>query len=204
MSAPTLSTTTSPAGVRTVPAGPEPALVARAREGDREAFALLYREHYRGVYRYLLFRTRDRHLAEDLAQEVFVRALRGIGGFAWQGSAFAAWLTTIARNLYLDELGRSRTRRETPVAEPHDPVRRACGADSPPVRELEAVEACEAVQRALMTLSPPQRHCLELRFLGELSPEETAREMGRTVGAVRALTHRAMRQLRWTVGAVPA
>ncbi|MFE1438474.1 RNA polymerase sigma factor [Streptomyces sp. NPDC058739] len=204
MSAPTLSAQTSSpqTDIRTAPIGPEPALVARARQGDREAFALLYREHYRVVYRYLVFRTRDGHLAEDLAQEVFVRALRGIGGFAWQGSAFAAWLITIARNLYLDEIGRSSTRRETLVAEPRDPVRPVREGESPPLRALEAVEACEAVQRALLTLSPPQRHCLQLRFLDELSPEETAHEMGRTVGAVRALTHRAMRQLRWTVGAV--
>jgi RNA polymerase sigma-70 factor (ECF subfamily) len=192
------------ADIRTAPSGPEPALVARARTGDREAFAVLYREHYRLVHRYLLFRTRDRHLAEDLVQEVFTRALRGIGGFAWQGTAFAAWLITIARNLYLDEMDRGRTRRETLVAEVRDPVRPVGGMESPVLRQLEAVEDCESVLRALSTLSPPQRHCVELRFLGGLSSQETAHAMGRTVGAVRALTHRAMRQLRGTVGVVPA
>ncbi|WP_240529907.1 RNA polymerase sigma factor [Streptomyces mangrovisoli] len=190
--------------LRTAPSGPEPALVARARAGDREAFAVLYRDHYRLVHRYLLFRTRDRHLAEDLAQEVFTRALRGIGGYTWQGRQFAAWLITIARNLYLDEMGRGRTRRETLVPELWDPARPAFGTESPVLREMEAIEACETLQRALRTLNGPQRHCLELRYLGGLSSEETAVEMGRTVGAVRALTHRAMRQLRGTVGAVPA
>ena len=100
---------------------PEPAWLARARTGDREAFAHLYREHYAFVYRYLLCRTRDRHLAEDLTQEVFARALRGIGGFAWRGTDPVAWLTTIARNLHLDEVGRSRTRWETLVPEFRDP-----------------------------------------------------------------------------------
>ncbi|MXM67024.1 sigma-70 family RNA polymerase sigma factor [Streptomyces sp. HUCO-GS316] len=189
---------------RTAPSGPEPAVVARARTGDREAFAVLYGEHHRLVHRYLLLRTRDPHLAEDLVQEVFTRALRGIGGFAWQGREFTAWLITIARNLYLDEMSRSRTRLETLVAEVQDTESPDCGTESLALRELEAVEACETVRRALRTLSPPQRYCVELRYLGGLSPEETAVVMGRTVGAVRALTHRALRRLRWTVRAVPA
>ncbi|MBD9735213.1 sigma-70 family RNA polymerase sigma factor [Streptomyces sp. NPDC012461] len=183
---------------------PEPAWLARARTGDREAFAHLYREHYAFVYRYLLCRTRDRHLAEDLTQEVFARALRGIGGFAWRGTDPVAWLTTIARNLHLDEVGRSRTRWETLVPEFGDPEQPGPGTESLVLRELDAVEAGETVRRALRTLAPPQRHCVELRFLGGLSAEETAHAMGRTVGAVKALTHRAMHKLRWAAGAVPS
>ncbi|MEV0176860.1 sigma-70 family RNA polymerase sigma factor [Streptomyces sp. NPDC050803] len=188
--------------VITVPDGPEPELVARARTGDREAFAGLYHEHYRLVYGYLLVRTRNGHLAEDLTQEVFMRALRRIDTFAWRGNAFAAWLITIAKNLYLDELGRGRTRWETSVAEPDDLQRPGRTAETPALRELEAVEAHEVVRAVLHTLNASQRHCVELRFLDELTPQETALAMGRSVGAVKALTHRALSNLRWAAGAV--
>ncbi|MGW0558052.1 sigma-70 family RNA polymerase sigma factor [Streptomyces sp. NPDC002926] len=186
------------------PGGPEPALVTRARAGDREAFAALYREHHRLVYRYLFFRTQNRHLAEDLAQEVFIRALRRIGSFAWQGSAFAAWLLTIARNLHLDDARHSRSRLETLVAEFEDAGEGDRSAESTALRELEAIEAHETVRTALRTLNPYQRHCVELRFIYGLSTEETAHEMGRTVDAVKTLTFRAMQRLRSTVVTVAA
>ncbi|MFF1325630.1 RNA polymerase sigma factor [Streptomyces chartreusis] len=181
---------------------PEPELVARARTGDREAFAALYHQHYRLVYGFLLVRTRNRHLAEDLTQEVFTRALRRIDAFSWQGTAFAAWLTTIAKNLYLDELGRGRTRLEMPVAEFDDSGEAGRDAEALVLRALEAVEAHETVRTALHTLNAQQRHCVELRFLDELTPQETALAMGRSVGAVKTLTYRALRKLRRPTGAV--
>jgi RNA polymerase sigma-70 factor (ECF subfamily) len=187
------------------PTGPEPALISRARAGDREAFAALYNDNRRFVYRYLVFRTRNRHLAEDLTQEVFVRALRRIGTYTWQGADFAAWLLTIARNLHLDEVKLSRTRQETLVAEFWDDDGTTDrSAESAVLHALEAIEAREAVRSALDALNPNQRHCLELRFLGELSPADTARVMGRTTGAVKTLTFRAMQKLRATVEEVAA
>ncbi|MGW2047920.1 RNA polymerase sigma factor [Streptomyces sp. NPDC001858] len=191
-------TTTATPGDR-----PEPELVARARSGDREAFAALYDEHYRVVYGYLFVRTRDRHLAEDLTQDAFARALSRIDAYTWQGTAFVAWLITIAKNLYLDELGRGRTRLETPVAEFHDFRQPGRAAESLALRELEAVEAHETVRTVLHSLNDHQRHCVELRFLDELTPAETAQAMGRSVGAVKTLTYRALRQLRWVTEAVP-
>ncbi|MGW2831608.1 RNA polymerase sigma factor [Streptomyces sp. NPDC001286] len=182
----------------------EPASLTRARSGDPEAFAVLYRRHHLLVYRYLLHRSHDRHLAEDLTQEVFLRAWRGIGSFVWQGTDLSAWLMTIARNLYLDEMTRSRTRRETAVAEPERTAAHGTAYDTPALRALDAVEARETLRRALRTLNPQQRHCIDLRYFGELTPEETARTMGRTTGAVKGLTHRALRQLRGTVRQVPA
>ncbi|WP_405589799.1 sigma-70 family RNA polymerase sigma factor [Streptomyces sp. NBC_01092] len=191
-----------PNSVTAAPDDPEPELVARARRGDREAFAALYHQHYRLVYGFLLVRTRNRHLAEDLTQEAFTRALRRIDSFTWQGTAFAAWLTTIAKNLHLDELDRGRTRLETPVAEFDEPREAGRDAETLALRALEAVEAHEAVRTALHMLNAQQRHCVELRFLDELTPQETALAMGRSVGAVKTLTYRALRKLRRPAGAV--
>lgn len=148
------------------------------------------------MYRYLLLRTRNRHLAEDLTQEVFVRALRHIDGFTWQGVAFTAWLFTIARNLHLDEVKTKRSRVETLVSELSDSDTRDRSAEFAALRALEAIENHEAVRTALHTLNIHERQCMEMRFIGEMSPEETACAMGRTVGAVKALTFRAMQKLR--------
>ncbi|MGW5176683.1 sigma-70 family RNA polymerase sigma factor [Streptomyces sp. NPDC004082] len=193
-----------PHNVSTPPDRPEPELLARARTGDREAFAALYDQHYRQVYGYLLVRTHNKHLAEDLTQEVFTRALRRIGSFTWQGTAFAGWLATIAKNLYLDELTLGRTRLETAVAEFHETHCTGPGTESLALRELEAIEAQETLHSVLHTLNAHQRHCLELRFLSEMSAQETALAMGRSVGAVKTLTYRALRNLREVTQAVSA
>ncbi len=171
-------------------------MVDRARAGDREAFAALYVDHQHFVYRYLLFRTRNRHLAEDLTQEVFIKALRHIESFTWQGTAFTAWLLTIARNLHLDEVRTKRSRLETLVSEVGDSDTHDRSAESGALHTLETIETREAVWNALHTLNSHQRQCMELRFIGEMSPEETACAMGRTVGAVKALTFRARQKLR--------
>ncbi|MGI3225933.1 RNA polymerase sigma factor [Streptomyces sp. GTA36] len=146
--------------------------------------------------RYLLFRTRNRHLAEDLTQEVFIKALRHIESFTWQGTAFTAWLLTIARNLHLDEVRTKRSRLETLVSEVGDGDTHDRSAESGALHTLETIETREAVWNALRTLNSHQRQCMELRFIGEMSPEETACAMGRTVGAVKALTFRARQKLR--------
>lgn len=178
------------------PGGAEPELIARARAGDREAFATLYNEHRDVVYRYLSNRARNQHLAEDLTQEVFVRALRRIGTFAWQGRDFCAWLLTIARNLHLDHVKSSRARLEVMVGEFHDADGQDGSAEMSALRDLDAVDARETLRAVMVTLNPHQRKCLELRFLGELSTEETAEEMGQTTGAVKTLTFRAVQKLR--------
>src|SRR3546814_8710047 len=81
---------------------------------NRTAFATLYNDNRQRVYRYFQYRVRNRQLAEDLTQEVFVRALRRVSAFTFQGSNFEAWLVTIARNLYFDhlksEIGRASCR----------------------------------------------------------------------------------------------
>src|SRR5438309_483300 len=82
--------------------GPVPDVIARAKSGDRVAFAELYDRHVDSVYRYLLYRVREPSDAEDLASEVFTRAFANIHRYRWQGKSFLAWLYTIARNAVTD------------------------------------------------------------------------------------------------------
>ncbi|MFD5682144.1 MULTISPECIES: sigma-70 family RNA polymerase sigma factor [Streptomyces griseus group] len=177
-------------------AGQEPELLARARSGDREAFATLYNAHAPEVSRYILGRVRDVHLAEDLVSETFLRALSRIGTFTWQGRDFGAWLVTIARNLVVDHFRLSRTRLEVVVGDALDTDAVVDSAEDMGLRELAAVEAADTVHAALLVLSPEQHAAIQLRYLNELSISETARAMRRTEGSVKQLTFRGLAAMR--------
>ena len=83
-----------------------------AKDGDAEAYGQLYDHYVSGVFRFIYYRVSSQQLAEDLTSETFVRALRAIQRFNWQGKDFGAWLTTIARNLVADHFKSSRARLE--------------------------------------------------------------------------------------------
>ncbi|MFI5825006.1 sigma-70 family RNA polymerase sigma factor [Streptomyces rishiriensis] len=95
--------------------------VDRARHGDRLAFGRLYDEYCDTVYRYIYYRVGGKATAEDLTSETFLRALRRIDTFTWQGRDFGAWLVTIARNLVADHFKSSRFRLEVTTGEILDP-----------------------------------------------------------------------------------
>ena len=90
----------------------ERSLVDRAREMDAAAWDELYRLHYGAIQRYALFRLADATAADDIAAEVFLEAVRGIGKYRYRGIAFRAWLYRIAHNLTADFRRRAATRTE--------------------------------------------------------------------------------------------
>ncbi len=167
------------------------ALVELARNGDSEAFGLLY-DHYQGaVYRFLFYRTRSQPLAEDLASETFFRALRSMTNFRWQGKDFGAWLMTIARNLATDHFKAGRTRLEMTTEDmgQHD------GHTEGPESLVLASLTNEILLQALTELPDEQRDCLVMRFLQGMSIAETAAVLGRSDGAVKQLQLRGVRNL---------
>lgn len=167
-------------------------LVELARQGDAEAFGLLY-DHYQGsVYRFLFYRTRSSALAEDLTSETFFRALRSMNSFRWQGKDFGAWLMTIARNLATDHFksGRSRLELTTEDMSLHDDA----GDDGPERAVLTGITN-EILMQALTELPAEQRDCLVMRFLQGMSIAETAAVLGRSDGAVKQLQLRGVRNL---------
>ncbi|MBO0846278.1 MAG: sigma-70 family RNA polymerase sigma factor [Nocardioides sp.] len=167
------------------------ALVDLARGGDAEAFGQLY-DHYQGsVYRFVFYRTRSQSLAEDLTSETFLRALRNMGGFRWQGKDFGAWLMTIARNLCTDHFKAGRTRLELPTEDmgAHD------DATEGPEHAVLASLTNDVLLDGLRRLSDEQRDCLIMRFLQGLSIAETAAVLDRSEGAVKQLQLRGVRNL---------
>jgi len=179
--------------------GPTAALAARAAAGDRDAFAALYNEHHAMVFAYVLGKTRNRHLAEDLTADVFVRALRRIATFTtWRDAGFAGWLTTIARNIVIDYVKSSRAQREVLVDEVYDGFadRSIDTAEVAALRGLEIVEATTTVALAMQALNPYQRRCIQLRFFDGLSWSEIAVAMDSREGALKTLQYRAVATMR--------
>jgi RNA polymerase sigma-70 factor (ECF subfamily) len=167
------------------------ALVELARGGDSEAFGQLY-DHYQGsVYRFVYYRTRSQTLAEDLTSETFLRALRNMSGFRWQGKDFGAWLMTIARNLCTDHFKAGRTRLEMTTEDmgQHD------DSTEGPESAVLAGLTNEILLTALKQLPDEQRDCLIMRFLQGMSIAETAAVLGRSDGAIKQLQLRGVRNL---------
>ncbi|MGV9771523.1 sigma-70 family RNA polymerase sigma factor [Streptosporangium sp. NPDC003464] len=167
-------------------------LVLRAKTGDTDAFGTLYDRYLDLVYRYIYFRVGSHPLAEDLTSETFLRALRRIADFTWQGRDFGAWLVTIARNLITDHFKSGRYRLEVSTAEVIDTP-----LDGPHIPENAVVTAMisNRVLSAVRDLGPEQQECVVLRFLHGMSLAETALIMGKKSGAIKALQFRAIRAL---------
>ncbi|MFE9925441.1 ECF subfamily RNA polymerase sigma factor, BldN family [Streptomyces sp. NPDC005774] len=166
-------------------------LVERAQAGEADAFGRLYDQYSDTVYRYIYYRVGSKANAEDLTSETFLRALRRIGTFTWQGRDFGAWLVTIARNLVADHFKSSRFRLEVTTGEMLDANEVARSPEDSVLEYLSNAALLDAVQR----LNPQQRECVTLRFLQGLSVAETARVMGKNEGAIKTLQYRAVRTL---------
>jgi len=170
------------------------ALVDRAREGDPDAFASLYDRYVERVYRFALYRVHgDSALAEDITSEVFLRALRKIKGFTWQGRDVGAWFLTIARNLVLDHFKSGRARLEVLGAEA------PLGSAGDNVLDAEDAALSRVSQqdlyKAIQQLGSEQQEVIYWRFLQGYSVAETAAAMGKSDGAIKALQYRAVKAL---------
>jgi RNA polymerase sigma-70 factor (ECF subfamily) len=168
-------------------------LVQRAQAGDAEAFGELYDKYVDQIYRYIVYRVASSQLAEDLTSETFLRALRRISSFTWQGRDVGAWFVTIARNLIADHYKSGRYRLELTTDDVSD-------SNSAPVQASPEGEVLEAMQNkvlleAVKQLNAEQQECIVLRFLQGLSVSETAQIMGKNDGAIKALQYRAIRTL---------
>jgi RNA polymerase sigma-70 factor (ECF subfamily) len=163
-------------------------LVDRARRGDAGAFGQLYDRFQPEIVRYLTYRTRDGDIAEDLAQQVFLKAWQAIPRYEHRGTPFKAWLYRMAHNQMVDYF---RARRTTvDIAD----------VELPEEAEAESFvltqELHGSLQAALARLSEDHRRVLELRFLMEKSAREIGEIMGRKEVTVRGLQLRALQSLR--------
>jgi RNA polymerase sigma-70 factor (ECF subfamily) len=156
------------------------ALVSAFLAGHREAFDTIVVRHRRNVYQ-LCYRFVGNHEdAADLAQDVFVRAFKGLSRFKGD-AALGTWLYRVGVNVCLNRLAVKR-----PATESIDAAPRVDARSEDPLALIEQAEQSAALRRAIARLPPKQRATVVLRVYQELSHEEIARVLGSTVGAVKA------------------
>jgi RNA polymerase sigma-70 factor (ECF subfamily) len=165
-------------------------LVGRAQQGERAALEELYLIHFDRIYSYLHMSVGNRHDAEDLTTQTFLKMLESIGRFRWQAAPFSAWLFRIAHNLAMDHFrARRRWQPEEDVPEPH-------GSEEPSA-ELEALKSIgrQSMLELIETLSHEQQQVLTLKFVFNFANADVAKILDKTEGAIKSLQHRALASL---------
>jgi RNA polymerase sigma factor (sigma-70 family) len=168
----------------------EAVLVQRASGHDAEAFGRLYDMHVDRVYRHIYYRVGNEADAEDLTQQVFLKAWQAIHRYKKTASPFAAWLMTISHNLIVDSY---RTRKDKVHVEAevlaNDPA-------SSPERLTEASFEQQRLRRAILQLGSDEQQVVILRFIEGFEFAEIASHLKKKEGNVRVILHRALVKLR--------
>jgi RNA polymerase sigma-70 factor (ECF subfamily) len=162
-------------------------LVERAQRGNRDALEELYLLHFDRIYSYLHMSVGNRHDAEDLTTQTFLKMLESIKRFRWQSAPFSAWLFRIAHNLAMDHFrAHRRWQPEEDVPEPP--------GSSEPSAEAEAMQSIgrASMLEMIETLSIEQQQVLTLKFVFNFANAEVATILGKTEGAIKSLQHRAL------------
>ena len=165
-------------------------LVDRAQRGHRDALEELYLLHFDRIYSYLHLSVGNRHDAEDLTTQTFLRMLEAIGRFRWREVPFSAWLFRIAHNLAMDHF-RANRRVQSEETVPEPPGSEESSAEDQAFDSLGRAGMLEMIER----LSPEQRQVLTLKFLYGFANAEVAAILEKTEGAVKSLQHRALASL---------
>jgi RNA polymerase sigma-70 factor (ECF subfamily) len=167
----------------------EQALIVAARQGDKRAFGRLVRLFQRRVVRLVLSMTGDMDAAMDIVQDSFVRAYKALDRFQ-EGQPFYPWISTIATNLTLNYLKRSRREKSLDQEDRERPAR---GTD--PLQKIQMAENDRRFLAAVEELPEQYRTVFVLRTFDDLSYEDIAKRLDISVGTVDSRLFRARRQL---------
>jgi RNA polymerase sigma-70 factor (ECF subfamily) len=171
-----------------------PGVVDRARRGDEEAFHLIFNRYGRPVLSFIHNFVRNRELAEELAQETFVRAYRSLGGLR-DDLRLSTWLFGIARNVVRESVRQLRKdERKVGLDEPES-LRLESKGILPEGAMLDR-ELTEAIQKALLALDDDKRIVFSLKVFHEKSYEEISEITGHSIGKLKTDLHRARLEIR--------
>lgn len=154
----------------------------------------LYEEYYDKLARYVYVHIGDREEAEDIAGEVFLKALKSLKSYREQGIPMQGWLFRIAHNLTVDHLRKMNKRRPVPA----DSV--VLLGNDDPVDSAEKTIEFERVSEAMKQLTMEQREVISLRFFGGFTSREVGGILGKSDGAVREMQRAAIERLRGIMG----
>lgn len=169
----------------------EDSLVKRAVQRDREAFASLYDRHVEHVYKHIYYMVLNKSDAEDITQEVFIRAWKYIDKYRYTGAPFVAWLIKIARNLIVDHYkARKKVGHlvELEVGSQTD--------ETNPEAITEASLNRSHVRKAILKLKGEKQKVILMHFIDGFSYREIAKLLNKSEGAVRVIQYRALNDLR--------
>lgn len=167
-------------------------ILARASQGDRDAFGLLYERYVERIFNYVYYRTGNTHDAEDLTARVFQRAMNHIKNYTDRGVPFSAWLYRIAHNLVAN-WHRDRSRKQEI---PLDDIPILPSKGDHPEKNLVRSQEQDVLLRMIRKLPGERQNLLILKFVENMSNAEIGQVMGRSEGAVKSLYHRTLLALR--------
>ena len=185
--------------VEKMPHDEETNLVRRAKNGDAEAFGALYDRYVTRIYRFVLLKLGNPGDAEDLTHEVFLAAWRTMGNYEERsGIRLVSWLYRIAGNRVIDHY-RSDKRNislDELIAGNTIPIELVASGGANLVKALSHKMDFQEVMEAVQGLTGDQQDVIIMRFVEDLTPEETGRAMGKSAAAVRLIQHRALEKLK--------
>jgi len=167
-------------------------LVERASGGDFEAFGELYSIYLDKIYRYVFYQVRDKMIAEDITEEVFLKAWKAIGSCKGKEQTFSAWLYRIAHNHVIDNLRSQRKHLSTEMEA-------LAEVSGPELRVEEKLERQETLA-AISHLPQNQKQVIILKFIEGMDNREIGHVMGKSQGAIRVMQMRALAALRQRLG----
>lgn len=159
-----------------------------AREGDATAISQIFQKFHQGIFQYLVYRTGDTAIAEDLTSDVFIRMVRGLPGY--HHDHFKGWLYSIARNVAIDQ---SRKEKNHPSESLKETIR---SENDSVEKVVEGKLTSDILKQALGRLNPDHRDVIIFRIIAGLSLDETARVMKKSVNAIKGLQRRALTNLK--------
>ncbi len=167
-------------------------LVLQAKQGKAEAFGQLYDLFAQRIFKYIRIKIQDRQQAEDILQDIFIKAYKGLPVLRTDHLNFPAWLYKIAANTVNDHF---RKTYRAPTVIGMDEEFDIAGNYSVE-REIQSLSDGESMQKAFTQLPPLYKQVLELRFLQEFSLSEVAKILGKSNLAVRLIQFRALKKVR--------
>lgn len=156
-------------------------------------FDRAYEEHAQPLLRFLVYRTGDRALAEDLVADTFERVLKARSRFNRRKASERTWIYAIALNLLRDH-----QRRVVAGARAVERSTVAAGS-GPGTKEIEHVENLDLIQRGLSQLAPEEREAVALRYGADLTLPEIAKLTDQKLSTIEGRVYRALRKLRETL-----
>jgi RNA polymerase sigma-70 factor (ECF subfamily) len=169
--------------------------IHKATNGNMAAFEELYAHYLTPIYRFVFFRVKSREEAEDITQNVFLKAWHAIKRYRDEGKPFSAWLYAIARNTVIDHWKKKKEVRLN--AEDSEEIFAQIPDNAPnPAERMEQSDRARMVRKAIEHLSEDQQELVIMKFINDLSNKEISEITGKSEDAIRQMQFRALKALR--------